>query len=212
MSSGKKALIILVLAAAAGIGWFTLSPLFINKKVDEALPSAAAPAPTPATAKALPSREDFDKMNEADQQAVLKKSLEMVAGKGKKMDEGMPAEMPTLKVVSQGSFRDADAIHKGSGSAKLIQGSDGKWLVRLENLNVTNGPDLYLYLAKHADPAKKGDVTDGGFVSLGKLKGNQGNQNYEIPAGTDAKTYGSVVVWCQLFGVLFSPAALKPAS
>ena len=53
------------------------------------------------------------------------------------------------------------------------------------------------------------DVTDGGFLKLGKLKGNVGNQNYEIPAGTELNDYRSVVIWCELFDVLFSPAPLK---
>jgi hypothetical protein len=217
MGTVKAVSFAVALAAAAGIGWFTLSPLFINKKVDEALPVAAAPAPSAApspvaapSASPLPTPEAFSKMGPAAQQGVLKKSVEMVADKGKKMEDAMPADMPSLKVLAQGSFRGADALHKGSGTAKLIQASDGKGIVRLEGLNVTNGPDLYLYLAKHPDPAKKADVTDGGFVSLGKLKGNQGNQNYEVPTGTDPKAYGSVVVWCQLFGVLFSSAALRP--
>ncbi len=49
-------------------------------------------------------------------------------------------------------------------------------------------------------------------MNLGKLKGNVGNQNYTIPAGTDVSGFGSVVIWCQLFGVLFSPAALEPGA
>ena len=55
-------------------------------------------------------------------------------------------------------------------------------------------------------------MTDGGFVNLGKLKGNVGNQNYEVPDGVDISEYGSVVIRCELFGVLFSPAALTPAA
>ena len=52
-------------------------------------------------------------------------------------------------------------------------------------------------------------MLDSGFVKLGMLKGNVGNQNYEIPAGTDVAEYGSVIIWCELFDVLFSPAALE---
>ena len=118
-----------------------------------------------------------------------------------------PASGPEL--LAAGRFRDVDAIHKGSGDAKVYRLPDGKLLVRLENLDVANGPDLYVWLAKHADPGTADDVTDGGYVDLGRLKGNKGNQNYEVPAGTDPAAYGSVVIWCKLFGVLFSPAALK---
>ena len=98
---------------------------------------------------------------------------------------------------------------KGSGTANLYALPNGKHVVRFEDFRTTNGPDLFVYLAKHPSPTTAGDVTDGGFLSLGKLKGNVGNQNYPIPAGTDVTEYGSVVIWCELFGVLFSPAALS---
>ena len=52
-------------------------------------------------------------------------------------------------------------------------------------------------------------MTDRGYLSLGELKGNVGNQNYPIPADVDVAGYGSVVIWCELFDVLFSPAALE---
>ena len=86
-------------------------------------------------------------------------------------------------------------------------------MVRFENFRTTNGPDLVVYLAKHPSPQQAADVVDGGYLSLGKLKGNVGNQNYEIPAAIDVAQYNSVVIWCELFGVLFSPASLSaPAS
>ena len=57
-------------------------------------------------------------------------------------------------------------------------------------------------------PTEASHVEDGGYLKLGKLKGNVGNQNYPVPAGTNITEYNSVVIWCELFGVLFSPAAL----
>ena len=65
-----------------------------------------------------------------------------------------------------------------------------------------------VYLAKHPDPKTAEDVTAGGYLSLGALKGNVGDQNYAVPPGTIIEDYRSVVIWCELFGVLFSPAAL----
>ncbi len=85
-------------------------------------------------------------------------------------------------------------------------------MLRLENLNVTNGPDLRVYLVRHPDPASSGDVKDSEFVDLGPLKGNIGNQNYPVPAGTDVSQFASAVVWCRAFGVLFSAAPLAAAA
>ena len=80
-------------------------------------------------------------------------------------------------------FSDRDRIHKGSGEAIIYRAEDGSHLLRLENLNVTNGPDLHVFLSPHTDPKDRDDVMSPGYFSLGPLKGNQGNQNYPIPIG-----------------------------
>ncbi len=110
--------------------------------------------------------------------------------------------------IAEGRFRDADAVHKGAGLARIVALSDGGVEVQLSEFAVTNGPDLELWLSDHPDPAKAGDVTGGKWISLGPLRGNIGDQSYRIPAGTDLSRYRSVVVWCEQFGVLFSPAPL----
>ena len=66
---------------------------------------------------------------------------------------------------------------------------------------MTNGPDLYVYLAT--------DKSTSDFVDLGKLKANNGNQNYEVPEGTDLTKYDTVLIWCKSFSVLFGSADLK---
>ena len=101
-----------------------------------------------------------------------------------------------------GSFVDAgDGFHKAEGVAKVINLAHGKTFLRLENLKATNGPDLYVYLS-----TDKG-VSD--FVNLGRLKGNIGNQNYEIPPGTDLAKYDTVLIWCKAFWTLFGSAKLS---
>jgi len=101
-----------------------------------------------------------------------------------------------------GNFVDAgDGFHKVEGVAKVVNLADGKTFLRLENLKATNGPDLYVYLS-----TDKG-VSD--FVNLGRLKGNIGNQNYEIPAGTDPAKYDTVLIWCKAFSTLFGSAKLS---
>ncbi|MBT7363034.1 MAG: DM13 domain-containing protein, partial [Rhodospirillaceae bacterium] len=90
--------------------------------------------------------------------------------------------------------------------------ADGNHVLRLENLDVTNGPDLHVFLVRHPGPVASSDVTDDNYIDLGALKGNIGNQNYAIAPGTDVAGFASVVIWCKAFGVLFSTAPLAPAS
>jgi hypothetical protein len=94
-----------------------------------------------------------------------------------------------------------DGIHEAEGIAKEISLEDGRQFVRFENFKVTNGPDLFVYLAT--------DKSASDFVDLGKLKANNGNQNYQIPPGTDLSKYNTVVIWCKAFSVLFGSAELK---
>ncbi len=88
-----------------------------------------------------------------------------------------------------------------SGQVKVLQVSDGTQVLRFENLDVTNGPDLYVYLAI--------DTTAKDFVNLGRLKGNIGNQNYPIPENTDFEKYNTVLIWCQAFSTLFGSSKLS---
>jgi hypothetical protein len=111
-------------------------------------------------------------------------------------------------VVAEGRFRDADAVHRGQGLARVVALASGGVEVQLSEFSVTNGPDLELWLSDHPDPSTAADVTGGQWLSLGLLKGNIGDQRYSVPAGTDLSRYRSVVVWCEQFGVLFSPAPL----
>ncbi len=94
-----------------------------------------------------------------------------------------------------------DGIHNAEGMAKIIQLEDGSQILRLEEFRSTNGPDLYVYLATDEK------ATD--FVSLGPLKANIGNQNYDIPQGTDLSKYDTALVWCKQFSVLFGHANLS---
>ena len=101
-----------------------------------------------------------------------------------------------------GNFIDAgDGFHKAEGIAKVIKLADGRTFLRLENLKTTNGPDLYVYLSVGKDASD--------IVNLGRLKGNIGNQNYEIPAGTDLSKYNTILIWCKAFSTLFGSAKLS---
>lgn len=111
--------------------------------------------------------------------------------------------------LARGTFAGADNFHKSSGTALIVQ-TGSERLLRLEAFQVTNGPDLYVYLAVHPRPRNRQDIAQG-FLSLGKLKGNVGAQNYAIPAGTKLARYGSVVIYCKPFSVVFATATLAGA-
>ncbi|MEZ4668664.1 MAG: DM13 domain-containing protein [Anaerolineae bacterium] len=181
------------------------SPLFRNDVVDEAFPSLSA------------EQRDAVRNMPRDQQDVLmamsKDNAQMAADTvsammeaDTAMDEAMP-EMPAEPaVVSQGSFIAIDAVHKAEGSATIYD-VDGQQVLRFENFSVTNGPDLHVILSKITPTDTFGGVGDD-MIDLGKLKGNIGNQNYDIPAEVDLSQYQSVVIYCVPFGVVFSSAGL----
>jgi hypothetical protein len=122
---------------------------------------------------------------------------------GGKAVENKPAteEMVMTDKMLSGSFVGInDGIHNAEGVAKILYSQGGNNVLRLEEFKSTNGPDLYVYLST--------DKQASDFVSLGKLKANIGNQNYEIPSGTDLSKYDTVLVWCKQFSVLFGSAEL----
>ena len=193
------AIVLVVIMLLAG-GWFFVSPLFIDQTVDEdfefVLDSGGV------------DMEMVMSMPEEKRQLMKQEIMDAAADSPDvPAAEDMPSATPT--VIAQGQFVDADAVHKGSGTATLYELPDSRHVIRFEDFRTTNGPALVVYLAKHSSPTQASDVTDGGFVSLGKLKGNVGNQNYAVPDGVDIGEYNSVVIWCELFGVLFSPASLE---
>ena len=121
-------------------------------------------------------------------------------------------DAPSVMALKDGEFKDADSFHRGSGQATIFSTPDGGYLLRLEELSVTNGPALHVFLSPHEDPGNPGEVKTPGYVDLGKLKGNKGNQNYPIPADLDIATINSVVIYCKPFSVVFSVATLHGLS
>ncbi len=111
-------------------------------------------------------------------------------------------------LIATGAFSDADRSHKGTGVASLYRSANGSRVLRLTEFEVTNGPDLEVWMVKGSAIQTSKDVKESEWVSLGALKGNIGDQNYDVPAEVDWAEYSNVVIWCEQFGVLFSPAAL----
>jgi hypothetical protein len=216
------ALIILIVGGA--VIWYLASPLILNKTVDEAFsfepPSQAELAQMSETEleqmeaeflAAVPDEEELAQMSEKERQAIEAKVVESASVMSdKEMAEPMPSEAQSAEVervvILQSQFKDADSFHKGSGKATIYQLPDGSHVLRLEEFSVTNGPDLHVLLAGHPAPTGRDDL--GEYLDLGSLKGNMGNQNYEIPADAELSQFKSVVIYCKPFHVVFSTATL----
>jgi hypothetical protein len=111
--------------------------------------------------------------------------------------------------IAMGMFAGTDSAHRGEGTVLLIRLPDGRRFLRFERLKVTNGPDLYVYLSGHPAPRNRAQLHDAGAHEVALLKGNQGNQNYELPAGLDLGVFKSAVIYCKRFSVVFATAELK---
>jgi hypothetical protein len=180
---------------------YTVSPLFISTTINE---------PAPESASLVFHK--FMKMSEEDRiQAANKMSnqekqmiMTIAAKENNTSNENISinTNQGTAKIMLAGTFVGAgDRFHNAEGTAKVIRLANGTNILRLENLKATNGPDLYVYLSTGKT------ATD--FISVGRLKGNVGNQNYLIPSGTDFTKYNTVLIWCRAFSVLFGSAHLS---
>jgi hypothetical protein len=135
-----------------------------------------------------------------------------------RMDEALPGMAPAadgavgldtgageLITLAQGDV--GSISHESSGRALVVGLPDGSQVLRFEDLDTDNGPDLRVYLSS-ATADGPDDAFDDEFVDLGPLKGNVGNQNYELPADIDLANYESAVIWCRRFAVGFAVAPL----
>jgi hypothetical protein len=116
------------------------------------------------------------------------------------------AARPAPVVLAQGTFHPVS--HDTRGHATIYQLPDGKRVVRFSDFETSNGPDVQVYLVATHDAADNDTVTRAGFIRLGALKGNIGDQNYDLPADVDLNTYRAVTIWCRRFGVNFGTAPL----
>lgn len=121
--------------------------------------------------------------------------------------QGMPT-MTNPTVIAGGTFTVIDAIHTGKGTVTIYQLPDNSRLLRLEDFSVTNGPDLHVYLVRNPKPRAQKEVGND-YIDLGVLKGNVGNQNYEVPSEVDFSSYRGIIIYSVRFGVIFSSAELR---
>jgi hypothetical protein len=113
--------------------------------------------------------------------------------------------MPTI--VSSGQFH--SNAHETEGMATIYRLDDGRLVLRLTEFATSNGPDVQVYLVAANDVTRNETVTKAGFVNLGPMKGNIGDQNYDVPADLDLGQYRAVSIWCRRFSVNFGTAPLS---
>jgi hypothetical protein len=213
----KVAIIVTIVAIIVGAGTFYLvSPLFISTQINEPLPTDVQGS---ESYQRFISMNEDEKMQAAKQMSTKEREeiMNSAAQVNKSIDEPMnrtlvqEGQQQTLytraipNVLRTGSFVGAgDGIHNAEGIAKIIPLQDGSSILRLEKLRVTNGHDLYVYLSP--------DKSASDFINIGKLKANNGNQNYEVTTETDLSKYNTVLIWCRPFSVLFGSAELMVAT
>jgi hypothetical protein len=120
-------------------------------------------------------------------------------------------QSPQNVLLATGSFITHE--HGTTGSTRLVRLAGGQVQLTLENLATSDGPDLHVWLTDQ--PVIEGQAgwhvfDDGRYVELGELKANNGNQVYDVPAGTDLEGLTSVTIWCKRFAVSFGAATLNP--
>jgi hypothetical protein len=108
--------------------------------------------------------------------------------------------------LARGMFH--SVAHETRGTATVLRLADGARVLRFTDFATSNGPDVRVYMVAATDASDDETVTRSGFVELGALKGNQGDQNYEIPASLDLAKYRTVTIWCKRFSVNFASAPL----
>ena len=182
---GGVAVVLAVAAALLFQPWL----LFVDVRVDDEIPSAVATA----AATASPATTDTTD----------------AAADASEPPAPPPAAAGPVDLAS-GSFVSHE--HETTGTVRVIEHPDGTRQLAIENLETTNGPDVHVWLS--AGPVVEG--IDGWFVAgghpyvdLGLIKGNQGNQLYDIPADVDLAAYPTVDLWCVQFSVSFGAAALS---
>ena len=187
-----------LLVAAVLLWWFEPQALLFDRVVDEEFPAVAdAPAPEPAA-------DDTEPADASEGEAGAEGAEDQADARVEEAEEEDPTE--PLELLS-GSFESRNR-YTVTGGAAVFELPDGSRTLRLEPFESTNGPDLYVYLTA-ADHADSDDQLDADFVDLGDLRGNIGNQNYDIPSEVDLAVYDTVVIWCRRFTTSFGAADLQ---
>jgi Electron transfer DM13 len=127
------------------------------------------------------------------------------------VNEAMPSAPGASSAQPLESGRFYSILHPTEGTATIYQMGDGTRVLRFTSFSTSNGPDVHVYMVAADDAKDTATVQKAGFVDLGVIKGNIGDQNYTLASDLDLAKYRAVSIWCKRFSVNFGAAALKPA-
>ena len=199
----RKTLIltIIVVAIAIPVGVYTFSPLFINRTINEPLPSDAVQQYQKFISMDQQHRINAAKsMDEKQKNMIMRAAAAQINSTVNEQADNLIQNKQQQKIITSAFIGAGDGFHNTEGAAKVIPLQDRGSILRLENFRSTNGPNVHVYMSTNKD------ATD--FVDLGRLKANIGNQNYNIPIGINVSKYKYVLIWCKDFSVLFGSAQL----
>jgi hypothetical protein len=128
----------------------------------------------------------------------------------RQVDEAMPAIQGGSSAQPLESGRFYSILHSTQGNATIFRMGDGTLVLRLTNFSTSNGPDVHVYMVAAEDAKDVATVQQAGFIDLGVLKGNIGDQNYKLRGDLDLAKYRAASIWCKRFSVNFGAAALRP--
>lgn len=172
--------------------WFEPHKAFIDERVDETVPRAVTATPTSVAPSTAPDSSAAATLPPVDETPIA---------------STMPAPVVKYPVLLSESTL-IDVAHGGSGKVLLLELEDGSRVLRLEDLDVLNGPDLVVILSDRSLSGAD-DYADGEYLILGELKGNIGNQNYEVPLDVDLSEWATAAIWCRRFNTTFNAANLS---
>src|SRR5215469_13758190 len=129
----------------------------------------------------------------------------------RRVDEPMPTAQGGLPAQPLESGQFYGILHPTTGTATIYQMGDGSRVLRLTSFRTSNGPDVHVYMVAADDAKDVATVEKAGFVDLGVIKGNIGDQNYTLGSDLDLAKYRAVSIWCKRFSKNFGAAALRPA-
>ncbi|SRR6266576_2389004 len=184
----RRSILVGLAIVAGGLLWYLFRPdaLIISKTVNEPFPDSAQAMSSLAASPAMAHSS-------------------MANGSSMMHDSGMAHESEPARLAT-GQFH--SNAHETKGVATIYRLNDGRRALRLTAFSTSNGPDVRVYLVAASDVQKEDAAKRAGFVDLGPLKGNIGDQNYDVPAGLDLTKYRAVSIWCRRFSVNFGAAPL----
>jgi len=128
----------------------------------------------------------------------------------RRVDEALPTAQGGASPQPLVSGQFYSILHPTAGTATIYQMGDGTRVLRFTHFNTSNGPDVHVYVVAADDAKDIATVQRAGFIDLGVIKGNIGDQNYALGSDVDLTKYRAVSVWCKRFSVNFGAAALRP--